>query len=96
MPKIFISYRREDSQHQADRLHAALRRHVANPKRDIFIDIDNIPVGVDFVKHLDAKVAECDVLLARPDYYLFGACRHAKNLPALIGDLRGQMQRQIN
>ena len=34
----------------------------------------------------------CDVLLKRPDYYLFGACRTAKDLPALIGDLRGQMQ----
>jgi formylglycine-generating enzyme required for sulfatase activity/cytochrome c2 len=64
MPKIFISYRREDSQHQADRLHAALRRRVANPRRDIFIDVDNIPVGVDFIQHLDAKVSECDVLLA--------------------------------
>ncbi len=34
----------------------------------------------------------CDVLLKRPDYYLFGACRTAKDLPALIGDLRGQIQ----
>jgi hypothetical protein len=34
----------------------------------------------------------CDVLLKRPDYYLFGACRTAKDLPALIGDLRGQLQ----
>ncbi len=64
MPKIFISYRREDSQHQADRLHAALRPHVGNPKRDIFIDVDNIPVGVDFEEHLDRQVAQCDVLLA--------------------------------
>lgn len=64
MAKVFISYRRDDAQHQADRVHAALKRHVPNPQRDIFIDIDNIPVGVDFVAHLDAKVAECDVLLA--------------------------------
>ncbi|MDP3736542.1 MAG: SUMF1/EgtB/PvdO family nonheme iron enzyme [Hyphomonadaceae bacterium] len=64
MPKIFISYRREDSQYQADRLHAALKPHVGNPKRDIFIDVDNIPVGVDFVEHLDRQVAQCDVLLA--------------------------------
>jgi hypothetical protein len=34
----------------------------------------------------------CDVLLKRPDYYLFGARRSAKDLPALIGDLRGQIQ----
>lgn len=62
MPKIFISYRREDSQHQADRLHTALARRM--PRRDIFIDVDNIPVGVDFVRHLDAQVSQCDVLLA--------------------------------
>jgi formylglycine-generating enzyme required for sulfatase activity len=60
--KIFISYRREDSQHQADRLHAALSKRI--PKRNIFIDVDNIPVGVDFVQHLDQQVGQCDVLLA--------------------------------
>ncbi len=64
MPKVFISYRREDSQYQADRLHAALKPHVADPGRDIFIDVDNIPLGVDFVSHLESKVAQCDVLLA--------------------------------
>ncbi len=62
MAKIFISYRRDDSQHQADRLHAALSRKI--PKRNIFIDVDNIPVGVNFVQHLDQQVAQCDVLLA--------------------------------
>ncbi len=62
MPKIFISYRRDDSQHQADRLHSALSRKI--PKRDIFIDVDNIPVGINFVQHLDQQVAQCDVLLA--------------------------------
>lgn len=62
MAKIFISYRREDSQHQADRLHAALSKRI--PKRNIFIDVDNIPVGVDFVQHLDQQVGQCDVLLA--------------------------------
>jgi|GEM_PF-2036468 len=62
MTKIFISYRREDSQHQADRLHAALSRKM--PKKNIFIDVDNIPVGVDFVRHLDQQVSQCDVLLA--------------------------------
>lgn len=62
MTKIFISYRREDSQHQADRLHAVLKREA--PRSSVFIDIDNIPVGIDFVEHLDRQVAQCDVLLA--------------------------------
>lgn len=64
MPKIFISYRREDSQYQADRLHNALKKYVADPERDVFIDVDNLPIGVDFADHLDAQVAQCDVLLA--------------------------------
>lgn len=64
MPKIFISYRREDSQWPVDRIHSALKPHVADPKADIFVDVDNIPVGVDFAAYLDAKVAQCDVLLA--------------------------------
>ena len=34
----------------------------------------------------------CDVIVKRPDYYIFGACPTARELPALIGDLRGQLQ----
>ncbi|MCR9271126.1 MAG: toll/interleukin-1 receptor domain-containing protein [Hyphomonadaceae bacterium] len=64
MAKFFISYRREDSQHQADRLHTALKQYVDDPKHDIFIDIDNIPFGVDFIEHLSSKVSQCEVLLA--------------------------------
>ncbi len=62
MPKVFISYRRDDSQHQADRIFDALTRVV--PKKDIFIDIDGIPAGVDFVDHLNQQVEKCDTLLA--------------------------------
>ncbi len=62
MAKIFISYRRSDSQHAVDRLYEGLSKRM--PKRDIFIDVDNIPKGVDFVDHLSSKVAECETLLA--------------------------------
>lgn len=34
----------------------------------------------------------CDVLVKRPDYYLFGACRSTDELPALMGDLRSQLR----
>lgn len=63
MPKIFISYRRGDTQYQADRLHGLLKDVVDAPE-DIFIDVDSIPIGVDFVQYLDEQVARCDVLLA--------------------------------
>jgi len=64
MAKIFISYRRDDSQYQTDKLYEQLARHVARPREDIFLDVDNIPFGLDFVEYLDGKVSECEVLLA--------------------------------
>lgn len=64
MAKIFISYRRSDSQHAVDRLYRGLEKHVSDPRRDIFMDVDNIPLGVDFVEHLSGKVGECEILLA--------------------------------
>jgi hypothetical protein len=60
--KLFISYRRDDSQHQADRLHLALQRAI--PKKNIFIDIDGIPAGVDFLKNISDQVGQCDILIA--------------------------------
>ncbi len=63
MAKIFINYRREDSQYQADRLRDLMKPWVDNPATDIFIDVDNIPAGVDFVEHLDGKVRQCDALI---------------------------------
>jgi hypothetical protein len=35
----------------------------------------------------------CDVLVKRPDFYLFGACRRATDLPGTIADLRQQLTR---
>lgn len=64
MPKIFISYRRDDSKHAVGRLYAALKQYTDDHKRDIFMDIDSIPRGVDFVEHLDRQVAQCDVMFA--------------------------------
>ena len=33
----------------------------------------------------------CDVLLKRPDYYLFGGCRAVADLPKLMAELRGKL-----
>ena len=33
----------------------------------------------------------CDVIVKRPDYYIFGACPSSRELPALLADLRGQL-----
>jgi hypothetical protein len=61
-PRIFISYRRDDSAGHAGRLHDRL---VGEFGRDLlFMDIDAIPLGENFVTVLREKVAACDVLLA--------------------------------
>ena len=59
--KIFINYRRDDSIGMAGRLHDRLAQTF---RRDnLFIDVDNIPAGVDFVTHLNSQVAACGVIL---------------------------------
>ena len=58
---IFINYRRDDSAATAGRLHDRLAQ-VFGRKR-IFMDVDQIPAGIDFVAHLNSQVAACNVLL---------------------------------
>jgi tetratricopeptide (TPR) repeat protein len=58
---IFINYRREDSAATAGRLHDRLAQ-VFGRKR-IFMDVDQIPAGIDFVAHLNSQVAACNVFL---------------------------------
>ena len=60
--KIFINYRRDDSIGMAGRLHDRLAQ--AFGPDNIFMDVDNIPVGEDFVDYLNSQVAACDVVLA--------------------------------
>jgi Lon protease-like protein len=60
--RIFISYRRSDSADITGRIYDRLADKFG--KYSIFRDVDSIPLGVDFKKRLDAKVAECKVLLA--------------------------------
>ena len=60
--KLFISYRREDSAGHAGRMYDRLEREFG---RDLLVmDVDSIPLGVNFVKALGEEVAKCDVLLA--------------------------------
>jgi formylglycine-generating enzyme required for sulfatase activity len=59
--RVFVSYRRQDSQVQADRLcdHLVLAGHF-----EVFQDVDRMPPGFDFRRVLAEKVAGCDVFLA--------------------------------
>ena len=62
MTKIFISYRRTDSAPYAGRLHDHLEREFGAD--DIFMDINAIPLGVDFRKHIGDAVGQCVVFIA--------------------------------
>jgi len=59
--KIFISYRRDDSRYQARMIYEAFLRRM--PRENVFMDIDTIPLGVNFVKVLEGWVEQCEVLL---------------------------------
>jgi hypothetical protein len=62
MPKIAISYRRRDSQEIVGRILDRLVQRYG--KDEVFIDIDNIPVGVDFRSHIDGVLQETEILVA--------------------------------
>jgi hypothetical protein len=60
--KVFISYRREDSAGTAGRVRDRLAGEFGGDL--LFMDVDGIPLGVNFVKVLQQEVAKCGVLLA--------------------------------
>ena len=62
IPKIFISYRRKDSQAMTDRIFDHLTSRFS--RDNVLRDIDSIPRGVDFHRWLIDAVENCDVLLA--------------------------------
>ncbi len=60
--KIFINYRRGDDPGHTGRLFDRLQDEFE--PQQLFLDVDNIAPGLDFIRVLDERVAECDVLLA--------------------------------
>jgi hypothetical protein len=63
VPKIFLSYRHEDSAGHAGRLYDHLARQFG--ETNVFMDVDALEPGIDFVATIEKTLAECDVLLAR-------------------------------
>ncbi len=60
--RIFISYRRTDSAGYAGRIYDRLTAHFGVDA--VFMDVDTIEAGVDFVEVLQNAVQSCDVLVA--------------------------------
>jgi TIR domain len=61
MPRLFLSYRREDTAGYAGRLSDGLITRFG--RSQVFRDIDAIPPGVNFVKGTDDAIAACDYVL---------------------------------
>jgi hypothetical protein len=61
-PRVFMSYRRDDTDYPAAWLFAELARHF--DKDQVFKDVDSIELGDDFAEVITNAVASCDVLLA--------------------------------
>ena len=62
MPRILVNYRRDDSAAYAGRVADRLREHFGSD--NVFIDIDAIRPGEDFVERIDRSIAACDVMVA--------------------------------
>lgn len=61
MTKLFLSYRRDDSAGHVGRLYDRLVEHFRAD--EIFVDIDTIEPGQDFVEAIEQAVSAADVLL---------------------------------
>lgn len=61
MRRVFISYRREDTVAEAGRLADFLREALGD--QDVFIDVDTIKAGDDFVNAIEHAVGCCDVFV---------------------------------
>jgi hypothetical protein len=62
MAGIFINYRRDDVPGVAGRLFDHLEKTYS--RSQLFIDVDAIKPGLDFVDQIDAQIAQCHVVLA--------------------------------
>jgi hypothetical protein len=60
--KIFISYRRHDARWEAKKIYDAFCAVLS--KDGVFMDVDSIPLGVDFKKTLRERLDQCDIFLA--------------------------------
>lgn len=61
MPRVFISYRRDDTKKDAGRIYDHLTLQLG--RDNVFKDVDAIPVGTDFRDVLKHSIEQCDVML---------------------------------
>ncbi len=62
MPRIAISYRRSDSSAISGRIYDRLVAHYG--EHSVFMDVDDIPFGIDFRSHIQETLRRSDILIA--------------------------------
>jgi TIR domain len=62
MATIILSYRREDTELMVGRICDRLRDHYG--RNSVMMDIDSIPYGLDFRKHIREALSRCDLMVA--------------------------------
>lgn len=58
---LFICYRRDDTFDAAGRLHDNLAAAFGDAR--VFMDIDSVPLGTDFVEHVSNEIASCSAVI---------------------------------
>jgi hypothetical protein len=59
---VFLNYRRDSSSGSAGRIFDLLDRYL--PGARIFMDVDSIEPGIDFMKAIDQQIRTCDYFIA--------------------------------
>jgi hypothetical protein len=62
LPRVFVNYRRQDTAGHAGRLYDRLTKEFG--EKNVFIDVDAIDVGSDFVDRINESVTSCDAVVA--------------------------------
>src|SRR5262249_4101286 len=75
--KLFINYRREDTAPHAGRLYDRLAAHFGVDQ--VFMDIDQIDPGEDFVEVINRKIGSCEIAIVAIGPNWLGATDAAGN-----------------
>jgi serine/threonine protein kinase len=82
--KIFISYRRTDTDHIAGRIHDRLSARYTKDR--VFFDVDTIPLGADFLSHVKSSLGMSAIVIAIVGPGWFGKGKWE----GLLGNIFGQ------
>src|SRR6476659_10190381 len=95
MSQVFISYRRDDSADVTGRIYDRLAQKYG--AANVVMDVDSIPLGVDFREFLGSAVGRCRVLLAviGPQWLPILARRREAPLDFVRLEIEAALERRI-